>query len=269
MRAARTRIGVPESAIMCRPLQYKRGQTPCDTRMCRGNMTFQMTHWEGAMGKVYRFRLHDSHPNFLQPLDRVFDLLDGPCAGLLDCAASDPSQRVVVNAGAGGNHLPGPVTLAPLQLGNDLIESHESMLGVHALNVKAFAPSGNGHSRDVEKPLHKSAFRDNLVRLIGDESVNAWAKRHELEQTTIQRIYSGKSDPKLSMIEAVAAAVNAKPWQLMAPGFQLNNQPVILARVQDLHDVSAPAPAPAAAQPAKPARKISRQPAKAARAHAR
>lgn len=75
-----------------------------------------------------------------------------------------------------------------------------------------------------EEPKKTSVFQANLVALIGSGSVNAWAKQHGLEQTTVQRIVSGVTDPKLSMIERVAKALKVEPWQLMVPGFKLEEQ---------------------------------------------
>lgn len=77
-----------------------------------------------------------------------------------------------------------------------------------------------------EKPEPTTVFQANLRAIIGEESVNAWAKRHTLEQTTIQRLYDG-SDPKLSMIEKIAERLRLQPWQLLAPNLQLNNPPII------------------------------------------
>lgn len=74
----------------------------------------------------------------------------------------------------------------------------------------------------------------NLAKLIGDESVNAWSKRHGLTQTTINRIKTGKMDPTVSQLERIAAAVNEQggyhlsAWSLMVEGFDPKHPPVIL-----------------------------------------
>jgi transcriptional regulator with XRE-family HTH domain len=74
----------------------------------------------------------------------------------------------------------------------------------------------------------------NLKALIGTESVNSWAKRHKLTQTTINRIKTGKMDPTVSFLEKIADAVNEQSgyhlsaWSLMVEGFDPKNPPVIL-----------------------------------------
>lgn len=74
----------------------------------------------------------------------------------------------------------------------------------------------------------------NLKALIGDESVNAWSKRHGLTQTTINRIATGKMDPTVGQLERIAAAVNEQgghhlsAWSLMVEGFDPKNPPVVL-----------------------------------------
>lgn len=74
----------------------------------------------------------------------------------------------------------------------------------------------------------------NLKALIGDESVNAWSKRHGLTQTTINRIATGKMDPTVGQLERIATAVNERgghhlsAWSLMVEGFDPKNPPVIL-----------------------------------------
>lgn len=74
----------------------------------------------------------------------------------------------------------------------------------------------------------------NLAKLIGDESVNAWAKRHGLTQTTINRIKTGKMDPTVSQLERIAHAVNDQgghhlsAWSLLVEDFDPKNPPVIL-----------------------------------------
>jgi len=249
-------------------LRYDLGAAQGETRMrtCHKsvNLCLPLTAREASVGKIYQFAPHGSDPRLVQPLDGIGDLFDGACAGVFDGATGDSSQRVVVNPGLGCNGLPCPIPLTRLQRRNDLIESHGDILGVGALRVKASAPSPYGHSQDVKKEAPKTAFQDNLRRMIGEQSVNSWSKARGLEQTTIQRLYDG-SDPKLSMIERIAKAVHAEPWQLLAPGFQVNNPPIMLARVQDLREVVPPAPP----EPA-PAPKVSRPPVKAARVrHAR
>lgn len=78
----------------------------------------------------------------------------------------------------------------------------------------------------TDEEANDTPFHQNLRALIGDRSVNAWAKDHKLEQTTINRIVNG-ADPKLSMVERVATAVGVAPWQLLVPGLNVKQLPVL------------------------------------------
>jgi transcriptional regulator with XRE-family HTH domain len=80
----------------------------------------------------------------------------------------------------------------------------------------------------------KPTVARNLKALIGDESVNSWARKHGLTQTTINRIVTGKMDPTVGLLERIAAAVNEQGghlegWQLMVDGFDPRNPPILLA----------------------------------------
>jgi len=109
-----------------------------------------------------------------------------------------------------------------------------SSLGSSALLGKAYRLSRPRHhawmSQDSPLPL----VARNLSKLIGDESVNAWSKRHGLTQTTINRIKTGKMDPTVSQLEKIAEAVNEKgghhlsAWSLLVEGFDPKHPPVIL-----------------------------------------
>lgn len=79
-------------------------------------------------------------------------------------------------------------------------------------------------------PEPTTVFQANLQRLIRpngtDVSVNAWAKRHELDQTTINRLVNGQ-DPKLSMIEKIASVCGLASWQLLVPDMVPSNPPML------------------------------------------
>lgn len=107
------------------------------------------------------------------------------------------------------------------------------ILGSSALDCKAYCAKTDWHSRAMaDKPLPLVAR--NLSALIGDESVNSWAKRHKLTQTTINRIKTGKMDPTVSLLEKIADSVNEQSgyhlsaWSLMVEGFDPKNPPVVL-----------------------------------------
>jgi transcriptional regulator with XRE-family HTH domain len=95
-----------------------------------------------------------------------------------------------------------------------------NMLGEVALRRKSFPPRRflqdfAAMPRNTTEP--RTEVGKNLSRLIGDDSVNAWANRHQLSQTTINRIVTDKMDPTVSTVERIAAAVGVEPWRLLAP----------------------------------------------------
>lgn len=62
-----------------------------------------------------------------------------------------------------------------------------------------------------------AVFVANLKMLVGGETVNSVARRWRIPQKTLDALVRGdRKDPKLSTVEAVAAAVGYKPWQLIA-----------------------------------------------------
>lgn len=69
----------------------------------------------------------------------------------------------------------------------------------------------------------------NIRALIDREelTVNGWALKHELVQSTINRIVTGKLDPSSSVIERIAGRVGMAGWQLMVPGMNAANPPAL------------------------------------------
>jgi hypothetical protein len=175
-----------------------------------------------------------------KPLDGVSDLLDRPHARVFVITSRNARDRVVVNAGARGNPLPRPVTLEQPERRFNLLESHAHglILGVSALEVNASAPNSAGHDSGMPKKAKnrapaKTAFQANLRAIIGETSVNAWSNLHKLEQTTIQRLVDG-ADPKLSMIERIAAATGYTSMQLVSPDLKIENRQVLTQTIQDI-----------------------------------
>lgn len=170
-----------------------------------------------------------SHGSGLGDLDRSnsrAQLCNRADARVLPLPAGNPGNGVVVNASVPCDVAPGAGSLARLECGDNLIEAHKAMLGIRALSVKALTPKASRHHSEVtEQDSQASVFRENIKVLIGDGSVNAWAKAHGLEQTTVNRIVNGETDPKLSMIERVAKALRVEVWQLLVPGFKLDDRP--------------------------------------------
>lgn len=157
-----------------------------------------------------------------QPLDDIGDLFDRPNARVFVLTSGNPRNRVVADPGLLRDDAPRSIALEGLQGGLDLLESHAHapMLGVRALNVNAGAHKCAPHHLQMEEDANNqgevSVFVTNLLDLIDGEPVNAWAKRHKLEQSTIQRYLNG-AEPKLPMIELIAQRVGLAPWQLLAP----------------------------------------------------
>ncbi len=50
-------------------------------------------------------------------------------------------------------------------------------------------------------------------------SENAWAKKHRLNQSAINRIIRGERDPSTAVLQTIAEAVGLESWQLLAPDF--------------------------------------------------
>lgn len=78
---------------------------------------------------------------------------------------------------------------------------------------------------DDDTPL--SVFATNLKALIGRQSVNAWAKKHNLTQSTINRIVTGKMDPTTGQVDDIAKAAGLFSWQLLVPQLDPQNPPVL------------------------------------------
>lgn len=79
----------------------------------------------------------------------------------------------------------------------------------------------------------KPTVARNLKALIGEETVNSWARRHGLVQSTINRIVIGKMDPTVGLLNRIAEAVNERGgrlegWQLMIEGYDPRNAPILL-----------------------------------------
>ena len=60
----------------------------------------------------------------------------------------------------------------------------------------------------------------NLRKLIGDESVRAWAMARRLDVRLVDRMAGGKHSPTLDKIDEVAAACGVPAWQLLLPDFE-------------------------------------------------
>lgn len=69
----------------------------------------------------------------------------------------------------------------------------------------------------------------NLRRIIEQSglSARAWALSKQLEPRNIHRIIAGTQSPTLDLLGAIGAAVEMDPWQLLVPGVDPSNPPVV------------------------------------------
>lgn len=81
---------------------------------------------------------------------------------------------------------------------------------------------------DMVRPRGRGGVvADNLARLIGDQSVNSWAKAHHLDQPTVRRILIGEMSPTEQTISKIAAAIGLAAWQLLVPEMDPKDPPVL------------------------------------------
>lgn len=108
----------------------------------------------------------------------------------------------------------------------------DAILGGSALSCKADPHKTFPHhspmarTREVDTDA-LGTFGRNLRRLIGTGSVNAWASKHGMTQSTINRIVTGDMDPTERVMAKVAAAVGLDVWQMLVPDMDPQNAPVI------------------------------------------
>ncbi len=77
---------------------------------------------------------------------------------------------------------------------------------------KPLAPLPDGSAAAV--------LRTNLRAVIVEpDTVNAFAKRHDLDQSTINRYYNGDQGARIESLDAIATALGVQAWQLLAPRF--------------------------------------------------
>lgn len=88
-------------------------------------------------------------------------------------------------------------------------------------------PSMN-YAQEMTRPRERGGVvADNLARLIGDRSVNSWAKAHQLDQPTVRRILIGEMSPTEQTITKIANAIGMAAWQLLVPGLDPKSPPVL------------------------------------------
>lgn len=106
------------------------------------------------------------------------------------------------------------------------------ILGLSASAHKSYPPKYYWHSPAMADEQEKPVVARNLKALIGKESINSWAVRHKLTQTTVNRIVNGR-DLSVSLLEKIVGAINQQgariePWQLLVQNFDPRNPPILL-----------------------------------------
>jgi transcriptional regulator with XRE-family HTH domain len=102
-----------------------------------------------------------------------------------------------------------------------------TILGVSAFEVKAHPHRPLSQDADVPKtaldcdtpPETLNPAQAAIWWLVKRSrlSVNAWAKKHLLTQTTINRIVNGELDPTYGLLAKIAQATGMEAWQLLHP----------------------------------------------------
>jgi transcriptional regulator with XRE-family HTH domain len=85
-------------------------------------------------------------------------------------------------------------------------------------------PKQSGQAEDL------SPVAINLRSLIAasrQRTVNAWAVRNVMVQSTVNRIVNGTMDPTVSMLEAIAKKFGLAAWQLLVPDLDPEDPPVL------------------------------------------
>lgn len=74
--------------------------------------------------------------------------------------------------------------------------------------------------RGVEALTPRDILTRNVRKLIGDESVRAWAMSRGLNVRLIERITEGDHNTTLEKIDEIASACGVPAWQLLLPDFE-------------------------------------------------
>lgn len=81
-----------------------------------------------------------------------------------------------------------------------------------------------------------TTLQSNLKRILevqapkladGRPSVRAWAKQRNIEARNINRILNGEQSPSLLLLDEIASACGLQGWQLLVPGLDPTNPPVV------------------------------------------
>lgn len=83
----------------------------------------------------------------------------------------------------------------------------------------------------AKEPPQLNTAQRNLKAIIDKSgmTVNAWAVTHKLDQSTINRIVTGKQDMTSEKMQAIATAGHFPAWQLLVEEFNAANPPMLRA----------------------------------------
>lgn len=83
----------------------------------------------------------------------------------------------------------------------------------------------------VRGELYESRLAANLRKLVTYQSggsMNAWCARHQLTQSTYQKIATGQRGATVAMLERIEDATGYAAWQLLHPDFDPRMMPPML-----------------------------------------
>ena len=90
--------------------------------------------------------------------------------------------------------------------------------------------------KTVRGPFYDSLLARNLRALIAHQaegSINVWAKRYEVNQSTLNRYCNGTTDATLGNLQDLLEPAHYQAWQLLHPDFDPRVMPPMLdARAQ-------------------------------------
>lgn len=84
---------------------------------------------------------------------------------------------------------------------------------------------------EVQGDLYQSVLAVNLRRLVAHQSegsVNAWCARHDLPQSTINKICTGQRSATVTLLDEIQEKTGYAPWQLVHPDFDPVRMPPMM-----------------------------------------
>lgn len=108
---------------------------------------------------------------------------------------------------------------------------HTSSLGISALEVKAPMPRSFCDDAAMQEESAGSALSENLKALMkADKQLTSdakVAKKAGIDQKTVWRMVNEANSASIKSVSRVAAAFGLSAWQILVPGLDPNNLPVV------------------------------------------